>query len=297
MEKHATVRYEHPTNAAATRYIHKYYLPRELKARICPADIGGIESCFWDEKECNVRENRIPEELPACIIHYEDIGLEKRIEGDTVCRVLEAYAAYRKDSQAELTPEETRAALNLNAWLTDWETQLLAQCIQLSEDMERRVRSSDPWLTDYEIDLEVTFYVRDDDPFSEDNDADASEDDVDSDATLLCETKHLGGPIVISADMAAREDYWGIGDRQNHNDRKSLTLENPIYKVRHCLSFHELYDHLHVPMKHLRRIGRVFADIKITYQNGINVDLTGEKATAMRDQPRVRKSFLLRDET
>lgn len=293
MEKHATVRYGHSTRSNATRYVHKYYLPQELKSRILPVDIDGIEICLMDDAECNFWEQRIPEHPPACVIHYEDIGLEKRIEGDTIRRVLEAYAAYRGDRRTELTPGETRTALNLNAWLIDWEEQLLARCIQLSEDMERRVRAVDLWLTDYEIDLELGFYVRADDQFSEDNNPGASIDDVDCDIALLCETRHLCS--ALSTSEASKEDYWGIGDRRDYNARPGLS-DNPIYQVRHCLTFHELYDHLTIPMKHMGRIGRVFADIVVRHQNGTWVDLTGERAVAVRDSPRIRESIVLRGE-
>src|ERR1035437_3771701 len=114
MDKHETVRYKHSTMYKVTRYIHKYYLPPELKSKIFPTDIHGIESCFYDDMTCDPYKKRIPKKLPSCVIHYEDLGIEKRIEGDTVRRVLKATAAYYSDCRAKLTPEETRAALNLN---------------------------------------------------------------------------------------------------------------------------------------------------------------------------------------
>jgi hypothetical protein len=286
MTKHVTVRYDGSRHSVITRYVHKYYLSPELKCRIFPVDIEGIETCLANDAKCNLWDGWIPEKVSACVIHYQDLGLEKSIEGDTVRRVLEAYAAYHNDCQAKLTPNEIRAAMNLNEWLMDWEQQLLSRCIELTETMEQRVRSGDVWLCDYEMNLEVGFYVRDDDPFSEGNNPDASTGDVDCDAALLCEAMSLER-IVISAAEAGKEDYWGIGDRKDHNDRHGL-CDNPVYQTRHCLTFHELSEHLHVPMKHMGRIGHVFADIVIRHQNGIRVDLMGERAVAVRDSPRIR---------
>lgn len=232
------------------------------------------------------------------MITYKDIGMEKRIDGETARQVMTAYLAYEKDSWAELSPEEEQAVINFNHWLIDWEKQLLARIIQISEAMERQVRSGDSWLTDYEIDVTVYFYARDDDPFSYDNTEDFWKGNIECDSQLLCETNMIcRGPI--SAVEAAKDDYWGIGDSHDHNDHRGYykELDEQERPERHCYTFHELYDHVGFRRNHMRRIGYVSTDIKVRHQNGISVDLFGEQPVAEMDEPRIREDFVLSDES
>lgn len=288
MVKQTTARFLTENRDSDVRYIHKYYLPQDLRNHIFPADIQGIRRCFHDE--CELWEERIPEKLPDCVITYSDIGMEKRIDGDTARQIMAAsWAYYYDDCRAELTHEEEQAAQNLNHWLIEWEKELLARCIQISETMERQVRSGDRWLTNFEMDVTVYFYVRDDDPFSDENMPDSWQNEIECDSQLLCETNMIcRGPI--SAEKAAREDYWGIGDSVDHNDFSSHYDDNERPE-RHCLTFHELYDHLYFPRKHMRRIGYVSTDIVVRHQNGISVDLNGELVVAVRDEARIREDF------
>jgi hypothetical protein len=180
--------------------------------------------------------------------------------------------------------------MNLNTWFMAWEKELLTRCIQLCNEMEQRVRSNDGWLTDYECDVEIQLYVRDDDPYSGDNMSDGLEDDIDSDTSFLCEMKLLVCFPILYSD---RENYWGIGDDIDHNDRPRGIRKEEIYNVRHCATFHELFDHTNMPVKHAGRIGHVFTDIIIRHQNGIKVDLKGEQAVTVRDEQRIREWVVL----
>lgn len=223
--------------------------------------------------------------------------MEKHIDGVTARHVIAAYLAYCKDHRAELTPEEEQAALNLKHWLIEWEKRLLARLIQISEAMERQVRSGDSWLSDYEIEVIVSFYAHDDDSFSYDNTEDFWKGEIECDSQLLCEI-HMICNSPISAAEAAKEDYCGIGDRQDHNDFSryydGAELERP---ERHCFTFHELNDHVRFPKNHMRRIGYVSTDIEVQHQNGISIDLSGEHPIAVMDEPRIREDFVLCDET
>ena len=288
MKMDITIYFMHSVHADQSRYIHKFYLPQELRTNIFPVDIDGISCSFYKDCDFGLWEGRVPENVPDCLIKYKDIGLEKHINADTVRQVLLAIAAYHIDNRAVLSQEENRAAMNLNTWFIEWEKDLLNRCIQLSRDMEHQVRLRDNWLSDYEIDVEVEFYVRDDDPFSEDNMPDGSQCDIDSNTALLCTMKLLvQGPIF----RYGSEHHWGIGDDQDHNDCHSRPEE--IYNVRHCATFHELFSHMHMPVKHAGRIGSVYTDIIIRHQNGIKVDLKGQMATAIRDEPRIREEFMI----
>lgn len=291
MERSVRVRFCEPKFVYDGRYIHKYYLPQELRYKIFPVDIDGISSCFGGNNEYHVRDELIPDKVPDCVIQYKDIGLEKRIDKEAVCQVLLAMADYHADTNGELTPEENQAAMNLNAWLIDWEKDLLARCIQLSNDMERQVRSGEGWLTDYEIDVDADFYVRDDDPYHLDNIPESFNNDLDSDSSLLCTLKYLAH---FPVQNTGSPEYRGIGDNQDHNDLRELEGEG-IQSVRHCQTFHELFSHINIPIKLAGRIGRVYSDIIVRHQNVVNVDLRGKKAIVAPDLP-IREEIALCDD-
>lgn len=79
--------------------------------------------------------------------------------------------AYWQDRRAELSPEEVRVALNLNEWLREYEKLLLAKQLSIENKLMDGLRGSDPFLVDFEIELTLDFYVREDDPFYDNDDA------------------------------------------------------------------------------------------------------------------------------
>ena len=265
------------------RYIHKYYLPQDLKQRISLADIIAV---MFDLDDWDVFKGVLPEQPPCCNVHYSDLYTNKTIPGLEIGVVLRAIAAYFADCKCELTEDENRAAVNLNSWLDEWEKKLLSECIRISEAMEQRVQSSDPWLTDYEIDLVVDFYIRDDDPYSEDNNPAANKYDVDSDAALLCTPLLVGCGPIFAEDITS-PGYCGIGDGQDYKESKTLNCS--IFHEKHCSAFRDLYSFLGVPMKHMGRIGHVCTDIKVYHQNGVAIDLDSVQIVASQDEPRIRK--------
>lgn len=288
MLRSAKVRFSRAGYDHDARYIHKYYLPQELKSKILPTDIGGIDRCFINDDDCDLWEGQVPDKVPDCLMQYEEIGAEKRIDGETVHQVLLAIAACRADMHAELTPEEDQAAMNLNTWFMEWEKDLLKRCITFRTEMERRVRSSDSWLTDYEIEIEVGIGVRDDDPYSETNMPEGWRDDIDVDPALLCTLRHF----VIPESYDELADFC---DTDDYNDCRGVRNEG-IYNMRHCYTFHELFSHTQIPIKHATRIGRIFTDIVIRHQSGIDIDLKGKQATIVRDEPTIRERIVLCDE-
>lgn len=247
---------------AMMRYIHNHYLHRELRPQISPADIERISAV---DEDCNVWEGIIPETLSERVIHDTEAGIEKIINGDIVRKVMVACIAYLQDCGAKLTDDETRTAINLNAWLIVWEKQQLARCIRLRKEIERQICSGDSWLTDYEINMRVKFYARGDDPFSYENMPD-SWNGMDGASLFLCQMEMLCTPPIL-AEEAIMDNYFGIGDSQDHNTRRNFSDE-PVNQVRHCHTFHELYDHLCIPMKHMGRIGYISTDIFIHRQTG-----------------------------
>lgn len=261
-------------------YVHKYYLPFEIKNQIRPSDIRALVFHDFKDEEFDIWNGVIPDQMSDCTIYYKDIRLKKIVSGEIVRQALQSYWHYVQDCRAELTPEEVRAALTLNEYLMSWEKEVQNECIRLTEEMELRLRRNDPFLTDYEIELEIDFYLREDDPFLI-NDPNFSEHDQDSDVTLICVLKDIKGRI--NAEEAADPEYTGIGGNWDHNEGINKS-DSELFTVRHCASFHELYSHLGIPFKHMERIGRIYTDIKVIHQNGITIDLKGRKVQISRDE-------------
>ena len=263
-------------------YIHKYYLSPDDKGRLFPVDIQALEFLFYDREEFGIEEpfdlwhGVIPGTLPDVMIFYRDLKLEKHLDADLVRRSLTAIAAYKQELMRDLTPEEERAALNLNTWLGGYEKSLVARYIEIANGMNEGLRGTDPLLVDYEIDLEMQFYLREDDPFY-DNDA-ANEHDWEIHTALMCELKSLITPH--RRNDVHDPEYFGLGDDRDHNEPWGRGCADPVMQARHCYLFHTLTSHCGVPRSHLKRIGMIWTDIRVINQTAVTIDLTGENIVA-----------------
>lgn len=275
-----TVRYSKSDVFDSSHFIHKYYLSNDDKRRLFPVDINALETmaCLDDEISENFWNGVIPEDLPECTIVYDDIGLEKHVDCRQVRRGLLAVSSYRKDQRAELATEEVRAALNLNEWLREFEKILLAKQLSIEKEIKNGLRGSDTFLVDFETELTLDFYVREDDPCYKNNDADKH--DWDRHSALMCRIKYLAASTL--SDAINNPGYRELGDCQDHNDISGRGHNNPVYRARHCSLFHELTEHYGVPFKHLIRIGSIWANIEVNYQNAFDIDLRGERIAAKR---------------
>jgi hypothetical protein len=222
----------------------------------------------------------VPDNLNDVIIEFKDLKLEKQVSGGLVRRGLLAISSYRRDCRAELTMEEVRAALNLNEWLRSYEKTLLAKQLDIEQPLIDGLRGADPFLTDYEVELQMNFYVRSDDPFYMNEEA--SRHDWDIDTSLMCTIKDIS--VLRVTEVANDPDYWGLGDDQDHNDMREI-IDTPVYQAKHCTLFHELISHHGVPIKHLIRIGRIWADFEVRHQNAVDIDLTADRIVAAKVEP------------
>ena len=266
------VRYADSNEFDERHYIHKYYLSNDDKALLFPVDFWALQIMMVSDKEWfgSFKGGVLPDQLQDITIAYVDNGLEKRIDHELLRRGLLAIAQYHRDRDAELTPEELRAALNLNTWLRGYEKTLIARQLTLEEELKSALRSNDPFLTDYEIDLNITFYVREDDPWYGND-----EHDWDSEAALMCT---LEGVEAYTSRVEANDpDYYGLGDDQNHNPIFDCEHRNPVYRTEHCYLFHKLTDRCGVPFNHLIRIDCIWADMQVQHQQGVKFDVNGNR--------------------
>ena len=245
-------------------YIHKYYVPQELKKLVTQQDIDAIyytETSLWAIK---------PEEVEQFLatvedytIHYEIAGTKKTISKDIVIEVLKACLAYIDDCYSPLKPKEVSAALEMNRKLIELEKIIQKECIRLNKELKKRLTENDGFLADYEIDIHISFCINEDNPLFDEDDCGESE--------IMYEVEEIGK--FITEEKVSCEDYTGIGS--DHNWTEVPDPDHPIRKERHCWLFHCLYGHSPLPHKDITLIDYIATDIKVHYQNWFEINKAG----------------------
>jgi len=277
LSNRVTANYRRSYSYNSDNYIHKYYLVPEDKAKLWPTDISALDYLARQySKSCeNIADVVFPADPPCATIYYKDLKLEKQVDWHLVQRVMLASELYEQDRRAELTSEEIRAALNLNDWLRSYEKTLLAKKLSIERQLKKELRDEAPFFLDYGVELKLDFYLREDDPFLENNES--NRNDWDLTTALMCYMS-CSGRTYYPEDETIPPDYWGLGDDQDHNDiRSDDNFYEPVCQANQCMLFHELISHCGVPIKHLIRIGTIWADFEVLQQNAVDVDLSGEQ--------------------
>jgi len=125
---------------------------------------------------------------------------------------------------------------------------ILNEAIKLDDELIKRVEDADDLLDDYEIELEIAFYLKEDDPSYEE----------DEDNILETLNEYLKG---ISQIDIKTDHRWS----SNHNEFLHQT-NHPMKDQFHCWLYHCLYDHTHLNWEDILRIGTIWIDIKVDYQ-------------------------------
>lgn len=249
-------------------YIHKYYLPREFRGGISRQDVEAsyvYVPLSWGEEDPSGQVKSMLSN--GVILFYKDIGCEKFLAGGQVQLVFDATAAWTADGRAKLTDEEVTAAIALNTRLTRLEDDILAECMRLDNEMQARLHRGDGFASDYEILVDVEFYM--DDTHSE-----YYEDDVYLDTEMMARLEWTLAcmPGKGVAGKVQSGDYWGVGDGKDHNHIMSrLHAGHPLWGIPHCRLFHELEDHSPMPMKHVGHISQIWTEIKVWHQKVIDL--------------------------
>lgn len=239
-----------------SEYIHKYYIPRALQKEVTWQDVAGLCSFYYSEESGEKLSSNIRSIVSkGAVLFYTDLCCEKHLCAAHVVAILAAVKAYNKDRWDRLvSDEELHAALRMNTRLTSLERKIKKECISLNKSLQERLAKGDKFLKDYEIEVEISYYM----------DRDRPEYYEDANAEIMM--SH--GVTVYAKDITetevSKKDYWGIGDRKNHNDAPP---DYPLSVFRHCYLFHELFSHSPVPLKHFSRIGDIWTDIRVDYQN------------------------------
>ncbi|MGQ0621389.1 MAG: hypothetical protein ACT4QA_15950 [Panacagrimonas sp.] len=109
------------------------------------------------------------------------------------------------------------------------------------------VRVAQKEICDYEVEIKMQFYLRDDDPAWIEDD-----DNILFEVDFVCE--HM-----LCSDL-----NWDI---ETHN-------EYPLRGYRHPYLFHQLYAHADIQHRDLLRIGRIRTDVEVTVQQEFKVPET-----------------------
>ena len=152
----------------------------------------------------------------------------------------------------DLSPEQMLQLQQLNDRLATIEKQVKREAMNLNTQLRVRIHDLADWLMDYEIELEITFQLREDDP--------AYRDDDDNILATLRE-------MLKDCD----QDDFGIDDGINHNDIFQHIDGHPMQEEFHCWLYHCLYDHTNLWFDDMLRIGSIWVDIQVWYQHNYEV--------------------------
>jgi len=199
------------------RYVHKYYLPAHLKDRVFPVDIGAIVNCTDNN---------------GITIFYKDLLLEKQLDAETCDQVRAAWDRYLQEYRATLSPAETAACHAFNQRLAQVAQQALDEIRNQESKISQRILDGDGYVQDYELAINVEFYLRDDDLLFQDSEANWL--DLDGDSRLMTRL-HLH-KVMVEPDEAP------------HSDGS-------------CFLFRQLVEQSGIPRKHLSRIGAIDTDV------------------------------------
>lgn len=232
------------------RVIYEFYLDGGLRNVLQVQDIGAIyHHCIimkFDKQAQDIETFVALIENQDLTIFYEQENLTKTIPKEIYIPALNAIHRYEIDRHDhELTKEEDNFLIELNRQLHALEYEIRDEFRPHWEQMEALLVAGHPFLTDYEMECTIHYYL-------DENDSLGNEDN----GYLLYEDEFGLHP---SEDEMLEFDYNEVRDH--------VTAEaNQIYKVAHCGLFHQLENHSNIPLKHLCRISFIWVDVKITWQ-------------------------------
>ncbi len=142
-------------------------------------------------------------------------------------------------SLTQFTQSELQTVLTLHNQLKEIEIFLVNEQRRLKEQIEPRVHHG---LSDYELEIKVTYFLREDDPsYSDETDTMVAE--------YVSPFKH--NPL--------SEEDFGVGSQTDHNDKAEWSRAFPDTNM--CWLFHDLEDHHSLKWSDLLRIGEIWVEV------------------------------------
>lgn len=144
------------------------------------------------------------------------------------------------NSVRHATPTELQELQRLNKRLKSLQDKLLNEAVTIDRELNKRVKNIDDALDDYEIELEISFFLKESDPiYNEDEDN-----------------------IIVNLE----EYVKNISNQDISSSHPWSTNHNEFGDEYHCWWFHALYDHKHLSMEEMLKIGKIWGEIKVAYQ-------------------------------
>ena len=156
-------------------------------------------------------------------------------------------------SYADLSTDQQQVLHRLQDRLTRIEQQVGCEARALIAQLDGKVQNPDDWVRDYELELVVNFCLRADDLAYQ-------EDDDNVLATIRTSLKWLTKP-----------EYKGLADGRNHNTFP-WPAGHPLQGAFHCWLYHTLYDHTDLRWADLLRIGSLWVELQVLYQQWEDMD-------------------------
>jgi hypothetical protein len=157
---------------------------------------------------------------------------------------LAAWREYGKSIKhthySELTESEKKWLRNLNDRLRQIEKMYSPILRDKYYELKAREADENDWLQEFNLELVITFYLREDDP-------DYEEDDDN---------------VLMVIDVMGRDQSFG-DEAENYRESHDH-LGDEI----HCYLYHDLYDHHGLDLRDLLRIGDLYVEVKIDEQSG-----------------------------
>lgn len=150
-----------------------------------------------------------------------------------------------------LNEEEHKQLLALNERLTLLEEQYLPILNAKHIELQKQVNNPENWIQEFNLEIVITFYLREDDPEYEDED-----DNI----LMQIPISHCD----YNAEGIERKRGFGM---TNINHCDFIGAENE--DEHHCYLYHDLYDHCGLDWRDLLRIGSLYVEIKIDEQSGM----------------------------
>ena len=194
------------------------------------------------------RKSMIGGQYQKCFDKLEQAEKEIQDQKASLRKYLQKELEDKEDS-FQKTPENIAKLEKLNDHLRVIENETNAEAKKIKEALQARLREQKDFLTDYELEIDLVFYLREDDPeYSEDEDG-----------------------ILVILDC---HNYIGFENADENYDHNDVIRFLPF---KHCTLFHALYDHITPDLywRDLLRIGSVWVEIKVEYQKKYGLETEG----------------------
>jgi hypothetical protein len=159
------------------------------------------------------------------------------------------YVAYENSYSlraCDLSKEQRAFIFSLNKKLMAIEETIHKEFTSLSRHADTRIADPDDWVEDYELDCVVTITLKEDDPkYDPNND------------NILIILQEEGNDFY-------KDHEFGIMDGIDH--KTYYYPEETDEENFHCWFLHCLYENEHLGWTNILRIGEIWIDINMTYQ-------------------------------